>query len=116
MGRKFLWPKRTASPLTNLAISRSPAVILRGVLTMSRHFRQSDKKRGPQKVKTTLIQAEPRARIILRSSWPKKELADYHLEGLLFCEFGCRYCSSNAGLHLRFQKRTLNRMFREETG
>lgn len=54
-----------------------------------------------------IVYIDPRKRIIAPSSWPKKGLADVHLELLLFCQFACLYCSSNAGLHLRFLKETI---------
>lgn len=58
-------------------------------------------------MKTQVIEVDPRKSVIAKSSWPTKQLADVHVEALLFCEFGCRYCSSNSGLHLRFLKRTI---------
>ena len=45
--------------------------------------------------------------VIAKSTWPKKELADAHLEAMLFCGFGCIYCSSNKGARLRFLKRLI---------
>ncbi len=66
-------------------------------------------------MKSTLIEMPPRKTIIAKSSWTKKELADVHLEALLFCEYGCTYCSSNAGLHLRFQKNSINAAVADQT-
>ena len=67
-------------------------------------------------MKTTVVEIEHRKKIIAKSSWTKKELADDHIEALLFCEFGCRYCSSNSGLHLRFWKDTIERAVKTTTG
>lgn len=67
-------------------------------------------------MKTTVVEIEHRKNIIAKSSWTKKELADDHLEALLFCEFGCSYCSSNAGLHIRFWKDTIGKAVKQVTG
>lgn len=67
-------------------------------------------------MKTTVVKIPARKQFIAPSSWPKKKLADFHLEALHFCEFGCQYCSSNSGLHLRFRKGTISRAVREATG
>ena len=67
-------------------------------------------------MKSQVCEVEPGKNIIVKSSWGKKKLADYHLDALKFCEFGCSYCSSNAGLHLQFKKRTLNEAVAEATG
>lgn len=67
-------------------------------------------------MQSTIIKTKTRKHIIAKSAWPKKKLADVHLEALMFCEFGCRYCSSNAGLHLTFLKRSLNATVEEVTG
>jgi DNA repair photolyase len=58
-------------------------------------------------MKSQVIEVGPRKSMISKSSWPTKKLADVHLEAILFCEFGCRYCSSNSGLHLRFLKKSI---------
>lgn len=42
-----------------------------------------------------------RSSIIAKSSWTKKKLADVHVEALLLCQYKCKYCSSNAGRHLK---------------
>jgi len=36
----------------------------------------------------------------------KKELSTYKLDIMGLCGFGCRYCSSNAGLGMKFRKKT----------
>ena len=64
----------------------------------------------------TTLEMEPPKTIIAKSSWPKKKLADVHVEAALLCEFGCQYCSSNAGLHLRFRKQTIGRVVQDATG
>lgn len=67
-------------------------------------------------MRSRIVNVRPRKNIIAKSSWPKKELADDHLEALLFCEFACRYCSSNAGLHLKFLKKSIQRAVKRVTG
>ncbi len=67
-------------------------------------------------MKSMIIEMPPRKNIIAKSSWPKKKLADVHLEALLFCEFACKYCSSNAGLQLRFLNKTINEAVLAQTG
>ena len=39
--------------------------------------------------------------IQLSPGFKKKELADYKVDLLALCGFGCRYCSSNEGYYLR---------------
>lgn len=65
---------------------------------------------------TTFIEVPARKKAIQPSNWKKKELADAHVGPLHFCQFGCTYCSSNAGLGLRFTKRTTNAAVRNATG
>lgn len=61
------------------------------------------------------ITRENRKQIIAKSDWKKKKLADVHVEGDVQCQFNCRYCSSNAGLHLRFDRK-LKEQVQAETG
>lgn len=42
----------------------------------------------------------------LSPGFGKKGLADWKLDLLALCEFGCRYCSSNGGLYLTFRRRS----------
>lgn len=67
-------------------------------------------------MKMKVVEIERDKKIIQKSSWTKKELADYHLDALKFCEFGCSYCSSNSGPHLRFKKHSLNEAVEKVTG
>lgn len=67
-------------------------------------------------MKSQVIEVNHRERIIASSSWPKKKLADVHVEALLFCQFGCRYCSSNSGMYLRFLDRSIRETVEEVIG
>lgn len=46
----------------------------------------------------------------------KKELATYKIDLQLLCGFGCRYCSSNAGLNIKFRKKTIEQFSLEQLG
>ena len=46
----------------------------------------------------------------------KKELATYKIDLQLLCGFGCRYCSSNAGLNIKFKKKTIEQFSLEQLG
>jgi DNA repair photolyase len=65
---------------------------------------------------TTICEVDHCKKIIAPSSWTKKQLADYHLDALKFCEFACGYCSSNSGLHILLRKHSLNEAVEEATG
>lgn len=67
-------------------------------------------------MKSKIVETDCRRTIIAKSSWPKKELADFHLDALLFCEFACRYCSSNSLPHLNFKLPEIRKIVLEETG
>ncbi|NQV27567.1 MAG: hypothetical protein HQ518_24725 [Rhodopirellula sp.] len=67
-------------------------------------------------MKSTVVEISPGQNIIAKQSWTKKNLADAHVESVLFCEFGCRYCSSNAGLHLRFKKKSIEDAVTSQAG
>lgn len=67
-------------------------------------------------MKSTVVEIAPGQNVIAKSSWTKKKLADAHVEAVLFCEFGCRYCSSNAGLHLRFKKNSIEDAVTSQAG
>ena len=66
-------------------------------------------------MKTEIVTIPHLKQIIQKSSWGKKELADYHLDALLFCEYGCKYCSSNSGLHLKFKKHSIQTAVKKAT-
>jgi DNA repair photolyase len=67
-------------------------------------------------MKSSVVEFETNKSIIAKSTWTKKLLADRHLEALLFCQYGCTYCSSNAGLHLRFKKKSIEKAVQKATG
>ncbi|QDT64777.1 radical SAM family protein [Calycomorphotria hydatis] len=67
-------------------------------------------------MKTQLVVLENRKKIIAPSSWPVKELADVHVEACMQCEFNCSYCSSNSGLHICFNKNTIEDAVLEQFG
>lgn len=46
----------------------------------------------------------------------KKELADYKLDIMGLCAFGCSYCSSNEGNYLRINRARFAQMTAEQTG
>lgn len=47
---------------------------------------------------------EKKKQLVESPGFKKKGLADYHLELLGLCEFGCAYCSSNNGNYLRINR------------
>lgn len=67
-------------------------------------------------MQSKIVEVPHQKQIIAPSKWPVKKLADVHVEALQYCEFGCRYCSSNAGMHLRMRKQSLEQAVREQTG
>lgn len=46
----------------------------------------------------------------------KKELADYKLDIMGLCQFGCRFCSSNSGNYLRINREKFAAATREQLG
>jgi DNA repair photolyase len=46
----------------------------------------------------------------------KKELSDFKLDRIGLCEFGCRYCSSNAGNYLRLNQERFADLTEAQTG
>lgn len=46
----------------------------------------------------------------------KKGLADYKLDAAALCEFGCVYCSSNAGNYLRIHRKEFAELTEAQTG
>ena len=46
----------------------------------------------------------------------KKELADYKLDIMGLCQFGCAYCSSNAGNYLRINRDKFAALTEAQTG
>ena len=67
-------------------------------------------------MKPTIVRAENPKSIIQPSSWGKKKLADVHLDAMLYCEFRCAYCSSDAGMHLKMRKRSNDQIVRDAAG
>lgn len=46
----------------------------------------------------------------------KKQLADYKLDIVGLCQFGCRYCSSNSGNYLRINRERFARLTEQQQG
>lgn len=67
-------------------------------------------------MQSKIVEVPHQKQIIAPSKWPVKKLADVHVEALQYCEFACRYCSSNKGMHLLMRKRSLDQAVREQTG
>ncbi len=68
-------------------------------------------------MKMNVVEASPRVKIVAPSpGFQKKGLADVHLEAMLFCQYGCAYCSSNAGPALRFRNKSNQKLIRQELG
>ncbi len=67
-------------------------------------------------MKSTLVTVKNRKRVIAPSSWGTKELANYHVEGVMHCEFKCAYCSSNAASHIRFGRNGIKQAVLEQCG
>ena len=66
-------------------------------------------------MKLNVIDTRPRAQIIAPSpGFKKKGLADAHLEAMLFCQYSCPYCSSNAGLAVRFRRESNQKLVKQE--
>lgn len=63
-----------------------------------------------------IVQFPHRKAIIAPSSWPKKQLADVHVEALLLCQYKCRYCSSNSGRHLKTIRHEIEEAVHQVTG
>lgn len=66
-------------------------------------------------MKSIRVELPPLKKIIQPANWDKKRLADAKLDALLYCEFGCPYCSSNSGMHLRMKKHTIQSAVSEIT-
>jgi DNA repair photolyase len=67
-------------------------------------------------MKSQIVLFPHRQKIIAPSTWKKKELADAHLDALLYCEFKCTYCSSNSGRHLKTLSHSIAEAVQEVTG
>ena len=65
---------------------------------MSRLISFQDQEKSMQ---LNVIQFPNRKTIVAPSTWTRKKLADVHVEALLYCQYKCRYCSSNSGRHLK---------------
>ena len=63
-----------------------------------------------------LAVVDPPKKFVQKSSWGKKELGDFHVDMLKFCEFGCPYCSSNNAPHLRFLPSAVRSSISEQIG
>lgn len=59
---------------------------------------------------------DPPRKFLHHSSWGKKELADFHLDMLRYCGFGCKYCSTNSGFTMRFMKASMKEELRQQLG
>jgi hypothetical protein len=46
----------------------------------------------------------------------KKELAQFKLDVVALCEFGCRYCSSNWGNYLRIRRKQFADLTEQQLG
>jgi hypothetical protein len=59
--------------------------------------------RSPAKRKLVIV---PSTSTLIKKcpGFAKKGLADYKIDLLALCEFGCRYCSSNTGNYLRINR------------
>lgn len=85
-------------------------------LSVLPHARDDRRLNGSNLMKVKIAEVPPRAKLIAPSSWPTKGLAHFHLELVLFCEFGCRFCSSNNAPHMRFLDRARRALIREQIG
>ena len=64
-----------------------------------------------------IVQVPSLKKLIQPSSWKtKKLLADAHLDVLKLCQYGCRYCSSNSGAHIRWKTKEINERVKKSTG
>ncbi|REK22677.1 MAG: hypothetical protein DWQ42_16635 [Planctomycetota bacterium] len=64
----------------------------------------------------TNIEIDSDKNVIQESTWGKKELAEYKVDLLKLCGFGCTYCSSNGGMHISMQLQTISDAFTEAKG
>lgn len=68
-------------------------------------------------MKSQIVQVPAIRQPITRSpGFAKKQLADFKLDVMGLCEFGCRYCSSNVGNYLRINRAPFARMTEEQLG
>jgi DNA repair photolyase len=68
-------------------------------------------------MKLKVVQVPSIAEPITKSpGFAKKLLADYKLDLMGLCGFGCLYCSSNAGNYLRINRERFARLTEEQTG
>lgn len=68
-------------------------------------------------MKPTIVNIPSIKTPIMRSpGFEKKELATYKLDIMGLCQFGCAYCSSNAGNYLRINRDKFAALTREQTG
>ena len=63
------------------------------------------------------VTVPPLKNLIQPSSWKHtKLLADDHLDILKLCQYGCPYCSSNSGMHLKMREIEINQAVQAATG
>ena len=68
-------------------------------------------------MKVNVVEAAARKQIVAPApGFKKKGLADAHVEAMLFCQFGCRYCSSNSGMGLKLRKRSNSEIVQKQLG
>jgi DNA repair photolyase len=63
-----------------------------------------------------VVVPNPPSPVKLSPGFLKKGLSDWKLDLLALCEYGCRYCSSNAGLYLTFRKQSFGKACEEQLG
>jgi len=64
----------------------------------------------------TNIEIDSDKNVIHKSTWNKKGLAEYKVDLLKLCGFGCTYCSSNGGMHISMQLQTISGAVTEAKG
>ena len=64
-----------------------------------------------------IVEVPSLKKLVQPSSWKnKKLLADAHLDVMKLCQYGCRYCSSNFGHHIRWQSKKIDEAVFSATG
>lgn len=59
---------------------------------------------------------DPPRKFLQKSTWWKKELAEFHVDLLRYCGYGCKYCSTNAGCSMIFMGRATKESIRQQLG
>ena len=68
-------------------------------------------------MKPKIVEMESTKVLIHESpGFAKKKLADYHIELLGLCQFGCAYCSSNSGNYLRINREKFAKETEDQLG